>query len=256
MESVTRERLLLINLLAIDTALSACSVALLAHGRVSMLREATPRQHIKCVLPMIDNLLKANALQLGQLDALAFISGPGSFTGLRIGLGVVQGLALGADLPVLPVSTLQALAQEAIEHQHVGEQELIMPVIDARMDEVYWGIYRNEGGLAQALQDDRLSVPEEIASAYHALFIRDSRALPVPVDNPVLGIGLGDGWLLGERISLQPRRVDVRAATDAEMALRLALVAYGRGEARSIDEVELTYLRNKTTWKKRQKLRL
>lgn len=255
MLSVSRESISVINLLAIDTALSACSVALLANGRLSVLREATPRQHINCLLPMIDTLLRENAVQLRQLDALAFISGPGSFTGLRIGMGVIQGLAMGADLPVLPISTLQALAQEAIEKKSVSADELIMPVIDARMDEVYWGLYGNRDGLAQPLQDDRLSAPEDIAPVYHSLFIEDSLELPASVCKPVLGIGSGDGWLQSERISLEPRLIDVEAASDAEFALRQALAAYERGEARPIEDVEPTYLRNKTTWKKRQKLR-
>lgn len=206
---------------------------------------------------MIDALLKDNALQLQQVDALAFNCGPGSFTGLRIGMGVIQGLAAGADLPVLPLSTLQALAQRAIDEKMLNEQELIMPVIDARMDEVYWGIYRNCSGLAQPVQEDRLSAPEEIGSICRLTVYDGAGNSPAEAqqDNPIIAVGLGDGWTFHERISVQPGIVNTQASSDAEQTLRLAVAAYERGEACPVDDVEPTYLRNKTTWKKRRKLR-
>ena len=245
------------NLLAIDTALSACSVALLTDGQVSVQRESAPRQHIKRLLPMIDALLAENTLQLKDVDALAFNCGPGSFTGLRIGMGVIQGLAMGADLPVLPISTLQALAQRAIDGKDVCEQEIIMPVIDARMDEVYWGAYQNCGGLARPLLDDRLSAPEEISNIYLSIFKEGTGRFQhsALIDKTLIAVGLGDGWTFRERILLEPRIVDTQACSDAEQTLRLAFAAFERGEARTIDEVEPMYLRNKTTWKKRQRLR-
>lgn len=227
------------NILAIDTALSACSVALSNKGLVSALLEPTPRKHIQLVLPMIDELLSNSGLSISDVDAIAFNQGPGSFTGLRIGMGVVQGLAFGADLQVVPVSTLQTIAQGAISRALVDAAQLVMPMIDARMNEVYWGVYQNIDGLAQSLGDDRLNIPEDIV-----------------YDLPeVIAVGAGDGWQFRARVSVQPVMIDEQVSSDAEQVLTLAIDALERGQSIPIEQVEPRYLRNKTTWTKRQRLR-
>lgn len=96
------------------------------------------QRHSELVLPMIGELLSAAGLAPGQLDGVAFGAGPGSFTGLRIACGVAQGLAFGVDLPVVPVGTLAALAEES------GASRVIA-CIDARMGEIYHGVYRRDG---------------------------------------------------------------------------------------------------------------
>ena len=107
-----------ITLLALDTSTEACSVALWHKGEKTHLDELAQRTHTKRILPMVDELLANSGINLKQVDALAFGRGPGSFTGVRVGAGIAQGLAFGADLPVIAVSNLTAMAEAAFElHQ-------------------------------------------------------------------------------------------------------------------------------------------
>ena len=128
--------------LSIETSSEACSVALRIDGDTRERFELGPRRHAELILPMMLSLLAEAELTLGQLDGIAFGRGPGSFTSLRIGIGVVQGLAWGSDLPVVPVSSLAAVAQTAVD-QLAGRQGLesqirrVSVAMDARMKEVY-----------------------------------------------------------------------------------------------------------------------
>jgi universal bacterial protein YeaZ len=101
------------TLLAIETSGSSCSVALAINGEIIGLTDDTPRSHARKLLPMIEDLLASRGVKPKQLDGIAYSRGPGSFTGLRIGFGAVQGLAMGLDLPVWGVSTLLAMASKA-----------------------------------------------------------------------------------------------------------------------------------------------
>jgi tRNA threonylcarbamoyladenosine biosynthesis protein TsaB len=156
-----------LRVLAIDTSTEACSAALLlADGTIALRCTMTERSHADLILPMIDELLRESGLRLAGLDGLAFGRGPGSFTGLRVAAGVIQGLAFGANLPVAPVSSLaavawQAMAQVAVttrerpaadpgpdqragEEPHTGAKVLVCN--DARMNEVYWGCFQAAAG--------------------------------------------------------------------------------------------------------------
>lgn len=134
------------KLLAIDTATEACSAALRIDDEIIEKYQLAPRQHTMLILPMIDQLLSEAELQPQQLDGLAFGCGPGSFTGVRIASGVIQGIALGAELPVVAISTLASLAQQGFDR---SDATLAFAAMDARMQEVYWGVYqRNQQGLA------------------------------------------------------------------------------------------------------------
>lgn len=99
------------KILAVDTATENCSVALIVDGKVYSRRAVAPREHTIKILPFVDEVLKEAGVRLQDLDALAFGQGPGSFTGVRIGIGIAQGLAFGADLPMVGISTLEAMAQ-------------------------------------------------------------------------------------------------------------------------------------------------
>lgn len=159
------------RLLALDTATEACSVALLAGDRVHARWEELDRGHSDRVLPMVREVLDEAGLELGALDALAFGRGPGAFTGVRLAASVVQGLALGAELPVVPVSNLQALAQVALDADAACVR--VLACADARMGEVYCGAFeRRADGFAHAVRDECVLPPARVA--------------------------LPDGWLAGE----------------------------------------------------------
>ncbi|HHC74710.1 MAG TPA: tRNA (adenosine(37)-N6)-threonylcarbamoyltransferase complex dimerization subunit type 1 TsaB [Thiothrix sp.] len=127
------------NILALDTATDACSAALLHNGQPYEVFELAPRRHTHLILQQIEQSLAAASLNLQDIDALAFGQGPGAFTGLRIAAGVVQGLALAIDKPVIAVSTLAAMALQAIDQQ---QATTVYVGLDARMSEVYWGVYQ------------------------------------------------------------------------------------------------------------------
>jgi tRNA threonylcarbamoyladenosine biosynthesis protein TsaB len=129
------------KLLAIDTVTEACSVALWLDGEITALEEVVFQQHTERVLPMVQTLLAQSETALSQLDAIVFDRGPGSFTGLRIGAGVTQGLALGLERPVIPISSLATLAQGA---WRLDRQQQVLACIDARQAEVYWAGFRLE----------------------------------------------------------------------------------------------------------------
>lgn len=146
------------KLLALDTATEACSVALLADDRVHARWEELDRGHSDRILPMVREVLDEAGLELAALDALAFGRGPGAFTGVRLAASVAQGLALGAGLPVVPVSNLQALAQAALDAD--AACRCVVACADARMGEVYCGAFeRNAEGLARAVGDERVLPP-------------------------------------------------------------------------------------------------
>ena len=149
------------TLLALDTATEACSVALLHDGKVISHYEVIPRLHAQRLLPMIKDLLAEAAVPLSALDAIAFGRGPGAFTGVRIAVGVVQGLAFALDRPVLPISNLAVLAQRALREQGAKQ---VAAAIDARMDEVYWGCYRAENGEMRLQGIEAVLAPEPAAS--------------------------------------------------------------------------------------------
>jgi tRNA threonylcarbamoyladenosine biosynthesis protein TsaB len=146
------------RLLAIDTSTEACSVALLLDDVLRLRFELTERSHADLVLPMVDELLAEAGVGLADLDGLAFGRGPGAFTGLRIATGVVQGLALGAELPVAAISSLAAVAEQV----PATAGETILVCNDARMGEVYWGVYQRKGAAIVGLVPESVSVPDRV----------------------------------------------------------------------------------------------
>lgn len=127
------------TILAIETSSELASVALLHKGELFARESGGVRTHSQTLLPMVQEVLAQAGLTVAQCDAIAFGAGPGSFTGVRTACGVAQGLAFGADLPVVPVVTLLAMA-EACRDTHGADEVLVL--LDARMDEVYWAQYR------------------------------------------------------------------------------------------------------------------
>ncbi len=159
------------NILAIDTATEACSAALYINGQLRSSYQLAPREHSRLILKMIDGLLSEAELSVSKLDAIAFGRGPGSFMGLRIAAGVVQGIAFAHDIPVIAVSTLKAIAQRAFEQT---KNKHILTAIDARMDEVYWAAYSlNEQlwqlhGEESVISPDKVPLPELLSQSGHS----------------------------------------------------------------------------------------
>jgi len=214
------------TLLALDTATEACSVALLHDGRVTGHHEVIPRLHAQKLLPMIQRLLADAGVALSAVDAIAFGRGPGAFTGVRIAIGVVQGLAFALERPVLPVSNLAALAQGALRHHGVQQ---VAAAIDARMDEVYWGCYQAQDGEMCLLGQEQVLAPE--------------RAVLVP-GSQGQWYGAGTGWSLRERISASVTACDPAQLPDALDILHLATGAWARGEAVVAEQAQPVYLRD------------
>lgn len=148
------------NIVALETSTEACSVALLCNGELRYRHIVEPRAHAKVLLPMLDELLAEAGLTAKQIDAVAFGCGPGAFTGVRIGTAAAQAIALGGDLPVVPVSTLAAIAHRS-HREHGAVQTAV--AIDARMGEVYWGAYRvTSTGSAKLLGNERVCLPSQV----------------------------------------------------------------------------------------------
>lgn len=249
------------NILAIDTATSACSVALTNGDEILARHKLAHREHTQLLLPMVDDVLAEGGMTLSQIDVIAFTAGPGSFTGIRIGFGVVQGLAFGAEIPVLPVSSLETLAHTAmrkLEVQIASQLErqkqnseiessdlVIIPMLDARMDEIYWAQFqlRKGSGAPKNLQrvcTDSLSAPEESCTE-----VNKSSAVIV----------VGDGWNYSDRIFLEPTIVDATLLPEAQDILTIANPLIQAGKAIPIEQASPIYLRDKITWKKRLRLR-
>ena len=149
------------NILAIDTATEACSAALLVGDDLIERFELAPRQHTAKLLPMMESVLAEAETTLSQLDALAFSRGPGSFTGVRVAASVIQGVGLATDLPIIPVSTLAAMAHHVFRQ---GQASTVGVAIDARMQQVYWGQYRISAlGQVSALADEQVIDPDQVA---------------------------------------------------------------------------------------------
>ena len=147
------------KLLALDTATEACSAAVWVEGAVLERYEWVSRRHAALILPMIESVLAESGFSVGQLDAIAVGRGPGAFTGVRIAVGIAQGIAFAADLPVAPVSTLAALALGA---GRMTDQARIAAALDARMGEVYWGVYAVAGENVEPLREERVCAPEAV----------------------------------------------------------------------------------------------
>lgn len=193
------------KILALDTATEACSAALIIDGEITSQYQLAPREHSRLILKMIDDLLLQAKLPVSQLDAIAFGRGPGSFMGLRIAAGVVQGIAFAHDLPVIPVSCLKSIALSAYQKTQCKH---VLAAIDARMDEVYWASYRLQDKQWQldaeeiVISPDKIQLPDTLldggkswvgagsgwASYKDRLLTTDNGALPTPLPEIMPGI--------------------------------------------------------------------
>ena len=217
------------RLIAIETATEACSAALWLDGEIIECYERCPRQHNQKILGMVEQLLTEAGLTLSDFDAVAFGRGPGSFTGVRIAAGIAQGLAFGAQLPVVPVSTLQALAQAGLKQ---FPNEPVAVAMDARMGEVYFGCFSAGSTVAVPCSDEQVIAPAKVvlpdASSWHAV---------------------GDGWLLQDglltnQFSSQLNRVSSELLPHAADVVALAADIFDQQGGVPAEQALPVYLRD------------
>lgn len=219
------------RLLALEVATEACSVALLDGERLLVRHEELGRGHAERVLPMVEELLREAGLELAALDAVAFGRGPGGFTGVRLATSVAQGLAFGAGLPVVPVSTLRAVAQAALELEPAAGFALACN--DARMQEVYWaGFRRAANGLAEPVTEERVGPPGTVRFEW-------------PEGAGCVAAGRGFAAFPGLAAGHAPRgAVHDQLLPEARMIARLAVAEFAAGRAVPPQQAAPAYVRN------------
>lgn len=216
------------NLLAIETATECCSVALLAGDRLIARSEMAPRRHAELLLPMCEDVLAEAGLARADLDVLAVGRGPGAFTGVRLAVSAAQGIALALDIPVVPVSSLAALAMQAPEN---GAD--VLAVIDARMGEIYAAVFRRVDGRIEAITDETVGPAD-------ALRVPGVSALNV----------IGTGWTsyhdaIAKVLPIAPRWAEGDRYPQAADVARLAAPIAAAGGGVAADSVLPVYLRDK-----------
>ena len=221
------------SLLAIDTSTENCSVALVHDGKLTTRNIESPREHSQKLLPFVEEVLDSAGVSLAELDGLVVGAGPGSFTGVRIGVSMAQGLAFSADLPVYPVCSLQALAQQAIRKNDVAG---VVACIDARMGEVYYALYANENGVAVAQSEPAVAKP-------------DSNLIDT---GRLKGWGTaGTGWDVYADILDENHELKHSDNSRLPLAEDMLTVVNGAGvDPVQAEQLEPLYVRNEVTWKK------
>lgn len=233
-------------ILALETSSDACSVALRTEDALYVLEHEEARAHARVLLPSIETLLGRAGLACSELDGILYGRGPGSFTGLRIGCAVVQGLAWAHELPTLGVSSLALLAEAALREPEGGRDGAVaaeprfagvVAVLDARMDECYLAVH-GAGPGRPAILDDRIVA----RPALRDLLAEALAARPGPW--LLVGDGAGPAELAGiDVLAVDGVRPDARALL-ALAGPRLA------SEGVSAAEVRPVYLRDESRWRR------
>jgi tRNA threonylcarbamoyladenosine biosynthesis protein TsaB len=223
------------KLLAIESSTESFSVAINISGKIYHQFRFSPKNHSKKILSMIENILVTNGIKLSQLDAIAFGAGPGAFTGVRIATSIAQGLAFAADLPVIPISSLAALAQRATDKYNFKN---IIVAVDARMNQVYWGGYK--------LRTDTKTVKIAIEEA-----VSDPETVNI-TDQQTTWLGIGSGWNYNLNITNLLAKVIINDYPDAEGVAKLAAVELANNNVIPPEQAMPVYLRNKVALKKHE----
>lgn len=218
------------KILAIDTSTEACSAALYLDGELIERYLVAPRKHIELLKPMVDEVMTEAEVDVNDLTGLAFGAGPGSFAGLRVACAFVQGMGAALEIPIVPVSSLMAMAQQVLDN-HPDRTVLVM--MDAKMKEVYWGVYR--------LEDKEVIrvLPEQV-----------TKITDIPSFTGIVGlaniIGAGDGWAVAPNWleALQPEFVESNVYPRAGEIALLSIDDFENGMALDADQVSPIYLRN------------
>ena len=214
------------NYLAIDTSTTRASVALSVGEKVYHAEHATLREHAQCVLPMIERLLTESGIALSQLDGIVLGRGPGSFTGLRIACSVVKGLAYPHSLPVYPVSSLAAIAEEVFHSEPGFASKMhVLTMIDARMQAVYWDCYASNGEHQS----------EQVASV---------STVTVPEDVPLILAGVGFEAYYSELPAMIQKQCMLQREVFPDARAMIRLVVAGKIVPVSASEALPVYVRN------------
>jgi len=215
-----------LKILALETSAEICAVSLRVGETTESCEEAAGQKHSELLLPMVQDLLDAARLRVHDLDAVAYGAGPGSFTGLRIGCGVVQGLAFAAGCRVVPVGSLEALAEAA-------DGQKVVVCTDARMGQIYHGAFERKGEMWQTILPPSLCNPDR---------------LPVLPGNGWIGCGSGferyREVLVGQ---YQPQLLDVKmdVVSRANEIASLGAKYLAAGHTVSCAEAVPVYVRDK-----------
>lgn len=218
------------RILALEASTEYCSVALWQDGNIASRCELVGQKHSEVLIEMLDELLRGENVKLAGVDGIAFGMGPGSFTGVRIACGVAQGLALGADLPVAGVCTLQALAQ-------ASGHDKVIAALDARMAEVYHAAYERRGETWMTVCEPSLGLPQ---------------AAPQVAGSGWFGAGSGfasHGTALSERYAGQLAGSDAQAVPQAGAIAVLAASRFAAGQGVDAAQAMPLYLRDKVALK-------
>lgn len=218
------------RILALETSTEYCSVALWQDGNISSRSELAGQRHSEMLIAMLDEVLREADIRLAQLDGIAFGAGPGSFTGVRIACGVAQGLALGADLPVAGVCTLQALAQ-------ASGHDKVIAALDARMNEIYHAVYEKQGEEWTVVCAPNLCLPQQAGQIEGSGWF---------------GAGSGfaaHGAALQERYAGQLAGSDVQLIPNAVAIAQLAVLQFSAGRGGDAAQAMPLYLRDKVALK-------
>lgn len=227
------------TILAVDTSTEACSVALQIGDKTIAKFADEPRSHSRLLMPMVQEVLAEANISVNQLDAIGVSIGPGSFTGLRIGFAAVQGMAYGADIPVVPVSTLELITATYTRQENPNAGEIIA-LLDARMSEFNLGRYRvDDNYQIVALEADRLLSSDQVIELIAA-------NQGVSVIGDVGGLLEYAPELKRQFTQIYPNAIDMLSQAQTEYIAQRAV---------AIETVDLVYLRGTDAWKKRKRLR-
>lgn len=228
-----------LNILCIDSSTEACSVAVLnKQSDIHKIFMLAPREHTMKILPTVEQVINEAQLSLSDIDVIVYGRGPGSFTGVRIGISVAQGLAFGLDIKMVGVSTLQAMAQEALAKDN---SESVYTAIDARMGEVYFAHYVNQNGLMVLQGKEEVIKPDDLIAQY-----KNTNALS---KNSAL---VGTGWATYPALTeyfAECHVVDILYPNAAFMLPEAASLIV-KNSAVDPEFAVPVYLRDTVTWKK------
>ncbi len=225
------------RILAIETATDACSLALLDDEGVRQRHEVIPRRHSQRVFGMLRELVPGGDLLAAGVTGLAYGSGPGSFTGLRIAASLAQGLAFSTGLPVVAVPTLAALAQTALRSGAVAASDTVLCTLDARINEVYSAIYTYENGMARLGEG-----PWALAPGAHVF----------EYAGPLRAVGSGCLYLdeFPAEIRARVAASQAQMLPEARDVAALALAGFRSGHTQSPTAIRPVYVRDEISWKK------